>query len=222
MPTIPKTFDKDVPRWKKNKNDTFYTPLDFARAALQFEVFDNIFSDNILDPGCGTGVWGTAIKEKWPDSYLTGVDIDLPIIYDHRDPGYMPQYNETDRGDYLKLKFFSKYDLILGNPPFSAAGDKRLAEKFVIKSLDLLEDHGILGFILKTEFLASQIRFENLWKVHRPTYILQSVDRINWTNYKKGVNTIEYCFMIFQKNIPDKRPEVVFMNWKNVKKVEFL
>jgi len=54
------------------------------------------------------------------------------------------------------IKFLEKYDIIIGNPPFQttkikkyvgSAGNKTLWDKFIVKSLDLLQTNGFLAFI---------------------------------------------------------------------------
>lgn len=210
MPVIPKTF-KEEGRFESNPNDFFETPYKLARSILDFDVFWSE-PDYVLDPGCGTGSFGKAIKDKWPDTHLTGIDIS------NQDAGFGDDYDYFILGDYLEWKTDRKFDLIIGNPPYSSKTDRRLAEKFILKSFDLLTPDGILCFLLKTEFLASNVRFENLWKKHLLKYVVQSVDRIQWRS--GGGNTIEYAYFIWNRNLEWYYPQVRFMKWKG-DKVEF-
>lgn len=62
--------------------------------------------------------------------------------------------NEVIIGDFLELDIDKKYDVIIGNPPYS------LAKEFVEKSLNCLKDDGVLIFLLRTAFLESKSRYE--------------------------------------------------------------
>ena len=53
-----------------------------------------------------------------------------------------------------------KYDIIIGNPPYS------LAKEFILKSLDSLNDNGILIFLLRTAFLESKSRYQ-FWQENK-------------------------------------------------------
>lgn len=216
MSTIPKTFDKDKPRFKKNPNDFFVTPDELALACLQeltFVIQDDIPQNNpnILDVGCGTGVWGKAARLTHPLAQLTGIDIvhrpevDLTAIYDL---AYL--------GDYLNpltLGESTKYNLIVGNPPYSSATNSHLAEDIVLASLDRLTDNGYLGLLLKSEFKASDRRYKNIFYNHSPLFEYQCVQRPNWANYKKGSNTIEYSFFVWGKEV-NYVTSVRWLNWR--------
>ena len=81
---------------------------------------------------------------------------------------------ESDKISYIEGNIINlesikdkKYDIIIGNPPFS------LAKEFVEKSLDLLNENGVLIFLLRTAFLESKKRFE-FWQSNPVTglYVL--------------------------------------------------
>ena len=216
MSTIPKTFDKDKPRFKKNPNDFFVTPDELALSCvstlhgLQFKE-----TSRILDVGCGTGVWGKAAKTIYPQSQLTGVEINSDIVVDSN----LDIHNIYDLiyiGDYINkytVGEHSLYDLIVGNPPYSSATNGHLAEDIVLTSLTRLTDNGYLGLLLKSEFKASARRYENIFKNYAPLFEYQCVQRPNWVNYKKGSNTIEYSFFIWGKEVNDETC-VRWLNWR--------
>jgi methyltransferase family protein len=215
MPTIPKTFDKDNPRFDKNPNDFFETPVEIATECLKvlnYVVGDNLPHNNptILDVGCGSGVWGKAAKQVYPHSWLIGIDIVMPDFHKPYDIIYKIDY----------LKHFDEYDLIIGNPPYSSKDNRYLVNDIITHSSDLLADNGYIGMLLKTEFLASERRYKNIFTHHAPLFMYQLIPRPYWTNYANGYvhnhkssNTIEYAFYIWQKQ-KNTETKVRWLNWK--------
>lgn len=205
MSTIPSTFSGK--RFKKNPNDYYETPLEIALACL--EKFPVINPDTILDVGCGTGIWGLVARRTHSYAYIAGVDIVDKLDQNQScyDSHFITDYITSD---LIKQR---KYDLIIGNPPYSSETNSHLAEDFVLHSLDLLTDKGYLGFLLKTEFSASKRRYDNIFRNHAPLYEYQLVQRPYWTNYKKGSNTIEYSFFIWQKQLNHETTKR-WLSWK--------
>lgn len=208
MPVIPKTFDKDNNRFDKNPNDLFQTDIRLAIACLELMPF----KDYILDVGCGKGVWGKAARQTHKLSHLTGVDIIDYLGSNPNDFKAPYPYDVYDIEDYLTYGEGLKFDLIIGNPPFSNKDNRHLAEDIVLHSFDLLNDNGYLGLLLKTEFLASLRRFENIFSTHAPLVMYQLIPRPYFNNLK-GSNTIEYAFFIWQKQ-ENTETKVKWLNWK--------
>lgn len=98
----------------------------------------------------------------YPNKKLTGIE-----IREEEQDNLNAICDQVICGDYLKLNSSKKYDIIIGNPPFS------LAKEFVEKSLDLLNENGVLIFLLRTAFLESKKRFE-FWQSNPVTglYVL--------------------------------------------------
>ena len=81
----------------------------------------------------------------------------------------MPESVNLIHGDYIKYNTNDKYDLIIGNPPFYVMKKKDVDSSyykyfdgrpnifilFIIKSLTMLNNKGILSFILPKNFLNS-------------------------------------------------------------------
>lgn len=151
------------------------------------------------------GVWGNAAKNVLYHSTITGVDINHYTLSDY-DYSYI--YWNTNF-----LGFFgNSYDLIIGNPPFSSKDNRHLAEDIVLHSIDLLEPNGYLGLLLKTEFVSSSRRYVNIFKNHSPLYQYSIYPR-PYFNDRKGSNTIEYSFFIWDKNKNDET-RLRWLNWK--------
>lgn len=155
---------------KRKKHDFYPTPLEFCKAVVNLVDFYPAF---ICDPGAGNGVWGRALREKFPHAMLDGVELQ-PLDK----PGW---YDSWYIGDYLKYEpFIYKYDLIIGNPPYS------LAEEFICHSMDLLSDYGVLIFLLRLSFLESKSRVRGLFKEFPPSNVFVSASRISFTGDGKN------------------------------------
>lgn len=184
MPTI---YVNNIPHQPVKEKEFYPTPIELCRAALNIlpKDFNPIA---IFDPGCGTGVWGTSTKEKYPDSYIGGIDIrkiEFNLAYSYL-------IMETDYLSTFLLKD-KEYDLILGNPPYS------LQEEFIDRSLELLKNGGYLLFLLKLSFLESKLRYNKYFNNGlNPKEVYVSVRRVSFTNDRKS-NADAYGLFLWQK-----------------------
>lgn len=142
---------------RNNDLDEFITPLGLRQRVVSLlarHAFNGPFK--VLDPGANLGQWGEVIKEIYPEAVITGVEImDLPKP---------PAYDHWIIANYLDWTAEEKYDLIIGNPPYSLrlGGKKKVvAERFIRRSLSWLADQGWLYFILRSNIRHSR---ERLWK----------------------------------------------------------
>lgn len=217
MSTIPQTF-QEVTRFQANPNDLFVTSQDVANHTVAaLKKLTGITGESsdffTLDPGCGTGVWGRAVNKIFDYPMSWGIDIENRL--GHAKDLINPEpYDFYYIQDYLTFQGESNapFSLICGNPPYSSKTDKNLAEKFLMKSLQLVKPGGIVGLLLKTEYVASLRRYENIYRSIAPKYMIQYVPRIKWEGYKFS-NTIEYAFYIWQKGCKD-RTQLYWLNWK--------
>ena len=184
---------------KRKKADFYPTPLEFCKATVSNLIPTDCSPAFICDPGAGDGVWGEALRERFKDAYLIGVELereDFPIVY-----------NQWHTIDYLNHHgLYGKYDLIIGNPPYS------LAEEFIRHSLDLLSDSGYLIFLLRWSFLESQSRGRGLWKEFPPKELNVCVSRISFTGDGK-TDDQAYGVYVWQKNFIGK-PTFDWFDWK--------
>ena len=120
----------------------------------------------VLEPSCGSCEFITAIQKLV--SYkvsITGIELNKTIYnsISHLNNSNTKILNQ----DYLNYSLDTKYDLIIGNPPFYVMkkdsvdkvyypyfeGRPNIFILFIIKSLQLLNENGILSFILPKNFL---------------------------------------------------------------------
>ena len=134
----------------------------------------------VLDPGAGSGVWGKAIKERYTNTSLVGVELQhltMPEGYALWLSGY----------DFLDQTIdYGNFDLVIGNPPYS------LAEEFLERSYNMLNPGGWLVFLLRLSFLESHKRFSKYYQDYtsmKPFSIWVSTRRVSFTGNRKSDNT---------------------------------
>uniref|UniRef100_A0A6C0L9C4 site-specific DNA-methyltransferase (adenine-specific) n=1 Tax=viral metagenome TaxID=1070528 RepID=A0A6C0L9C4_9ZZZZ len=164
---------KIIKKKEKQDNGIYFTPpktivrcLDILSKHRATTTFNNI-----LEPSCGSCEFIDKIKNYYPTATITGVEYNK-TIYENIKNKYD---NNSDNikiveADFLKTaynKYNEKYDLIIGNPPYYVIkktdvdkqyynyfeGRPNIFILFIIKSLSLLTDDGILCFILPKSFL---------------------------------------------------------------------
>lgn len=123
------------------------------------------FSGNFLEPCVGGGHIVDVIKRYYPNECVYGVDI--------VDRGYP----NTLVADFLKHDFLGqKFDNVVTNPPFS------LAQEFLEKCMEVVNDGGKIAMFLKIQFLEGAKRRE-MFKKYPPKYIYVFVKRqAPWNN----------------------------------------
>ena len=123
------------------------------------------FSGNFLEPCVGGGHIVDVIKKYYPDECVYGVDL--------VDRGYP----NTLVADFLKYDFLGqKFDNVVTNPPYS------LAQEFLEKSMEVVNDGGKIAMFLKIQFLEGAKRRE-MFKKYPPKYIYVFVKRqAPWNN----------------------------------------
>ena len=158
---------KDIDTQTKKDNGIYFTPVEIVRNTLSLL---NPFIKNIktvLEPSCGSCEYILELVKKYKGLDITGIELNKQIF------SSIEHINKNDKiqlynYNFLTHNFTNKYDLIIGNPPYFVMKDKSDIDPsykkyftgrpnifiiFMIKSLDLLNENGILSFVLPRNFL---------------------------------------------------------------------
>lgn len=143
------------------KDDYYATPYESTKLLL-----NNVkFYGNFLEPCVGGGHIAEVIKKYYPNEPVYCMDL--------VDRGYP----NTLVKDFLTYDFLDqKFDNIITNPPYS------LAQEFLEKSMNIINDNGKIAMFLKIQFLEGAKRLE-MFKKYPPKYIYVFTKRQNpWRN----------------------------------------
>lgn len=179
---------------KRDLDDYYATPPPLARFTCDFieRDYGGLWAPrgprSILEPGCGAGSFLLGASEVWPSASLIGVERSPELARKAEEKGFV-----VAQEDVLKFKWGKRFDLIVGNPPFTHA------EAFIHHLRPMLSDNGRLAFLLRLNFAGSQARYETLWSKYRPVRVHNYVARPNFlpADLRKGGDSIEYGVFVF-------------------------
>lgn len=242
---ITKKLDKNT----KKKEGIFFTPINIVELNLKLleKYFNNIKS--ILEPSCGSCVFISEIMKKYKDKNITGIEKNKKI--------YESIKNLNDdklkivNDDFLTYSFSNNFDLILGNPPYFVIKKKDIDKYyfeyfngrpnifilFIIKSLQLLNNNGILSFVIPKNFLNCQY-YNNTRKYIFENFLI--LDIVNCDDgfmetkqktiifivqNKKGSNN-EFCLIKNSSYIFDSKDNIIelkklYQNSKSLNELKF-
>lgn len=160
--TISKDLTNSISKSEKKNNGIYFTPPSCVNRILNIlePYIKNM--NNVLEPSCGSGEYITELQRKFPNICITGIELN-PVIFESIKNFHINLLNI----DFLQYKSDKSYDLIIGNPPFYVMKKEDIQKKyydyfdgrpnifilFIIHSLELLNDNGILSFVLPKNFL---------------------------------------------------------------------
>lgn len=158
-----KQLTKQINKNMKKNHGIYFTPPSIIQKHAQILQKYMKGVKKVLEPSCGSCEY---IKAFQRDNYdITGIEYDDTIYNSIKDDTYT---NTTlIHADFLKWETTDKYDLIIGNPPYFVINKTDIPGKykeyydgrpnifipFILKSLELLNEDGILGFVLPVSFL---------------------------------------------------------------------
>lgn len=159
------SITKQINKTEKQKHGIYFTPPETIKKIIDYlhPYMNNV--QTVLEPSCGSCEFVLRLKGSYPTIHITGLELNQTIF------DSIQKYKDKDmvliQGDYLTYQFHNKFDLIIGNPPFNVLkknevhksyhcyfdGRPNIFILFIIKSLSLLNDGGILSFVLPKNFL---------------------------------------------------------------------
>lgn len=194
----------------RDADDHYPTPAELVVAALSDVRASsaNVYDQNVLDIGAGSGVWGQSWRKAHPMRAMTltveGVelrDAPHPLGYDLWNP----------KTDYLSWHPSNPYDVVIGNPPYKDA------EAFVRHGYDMLTPRGgVMVLLLRLAFLEGQARMAGLWKELPPEHVAICGARPSFTANGKSDNSA-YAVYYWRKRIDKQiasQPTISWLDWK--------
>ena len=156
---------KEISKTEKKAEGIYFTPPNTIQINLTLlePYVKNI--KNVLEPSCGSCEYVLALNDRYKHLDITGIEYNK-VIYNSI-KNLSNQKIQLLNEDFLNYNPSNKYDLIIGNPPYFVIkknsvdksfydyfdGRPNIFILFIIKSLNLLNENGILSFILPQNFL---------------------------------------------------------------------
>jgi hypothetical protein len=142
------------------ENDYYATDPKSTKSLLENHEF---FGESFLEPCCGEGHISKILEERFPEKKIKSQD----LIYRNYGSGNI---------DFLTWKTNESFDNIITNPPY------KLAQEFIEKSFELLNNNGQIAMFLKIQFLEGQKR-KKFFKKYPPKVVYVFSSRQNpWRN----------------------------------------
>jgi adenine-specific DNA-methyltransferase len=164
---LSKNLTKKLNKKEKKDNGIYFTPPETISKNIELlEPFMNDITD-VLEPSCGSCEYILMLNKIKPDIKITGIELNETIFES------IKHYNSDNitllNKNYLNHDFSTNFDLIIGNPPYFVIKKVDVEESyynyfdgrpnifilFIIKSLKLLNNKGIISFVLPRSFLNS-------------------------------------------------------------------
>jgi tRNA1(Val) A37 N6-methylase TrmN6 len=156
---------KDLDKNDKKDHGIYFTPPSTVHKNLNRLLDFMPHIQSVLEPSCGSCEYVNALHSLYPHLSITAVENNA-TIYD----SIKHLTNKSIQiicNDFLSMPETNLYDLIIGNPPYFVMKKPDVHKKyhkyfdgrpnifilFIIQSLKLLKDNGILSFVLPQSFL---------------------------------------------------------------------
>ena len=185
---LSKEITKNISKNEKKKNGIYFTPPSTIHKSLQFlkPYLQNI--STVLEPSCGSCEYIQAFHNFNNNLHITGIEFNNNIY--NKIKHYSKENIQIINEDFLNYKFTSNFDLIIGNPPYYVMKKKDVSSYyyeyfqgrpnifilFIIKSLQLLNDNGILSFVLPKSFTNCSYYNKTRIYIHKHFQILNIID----------------------------------------------
>lgn len=179
---------KSLNKSEKKNNGIYFTPSKTVTNNIKLIECYMKSIQTVLEPSCGSCEYILQLCEQYIDIKITGIEYNKTIFdsIKHLENENITLYHS----DFLTHDFASKYDLIIGNPPYYVMSKKEVDKEyhryfdgrpnifllFIIKSLSLLNKDGILSFVLPKNFLNCLYYDKTRKYIYTHFQILQIVD----------------------------------------------
>ena len=210
---LSKKITNRLTKEEKSKNGIFFTPVSIISKIMYVIKLYKIIVQTILEPSCGSCEIIHTINKYFNNINIHGIEKNDTIYESIRNIEFCRRNNNTitlEQNDFLQTDTNKKYDLIIGNPPFFVLKKDDVDKKyfslfegrpnifilFIIHSLSLLNDNGVIAFVLPSSFM--NCLYYN--KLRREIYNKYKIlDIISCTEDKFLETQQETVVVVFQK-----------------------
>ena len=206
---------KSIDKKRKKNNGIYFTPPKTVYENLKYlePYLEGV--KEVLEPSCGSGEYIIQLKEH-ENMNITGVEKNKTIFDSIK--GLKDDKLMLINDDFLTHDFkWQKYDLIIGNPPYFVMkkddvddsyyeyfdGRPNIFILFIIRSLELLNDGGIISFVLPKNFL-NCLYYDKTRKLLAKNYRILNIMECNDKYLETQQDTI---ILIIQNEEPNENNE---------------
>lgn len=201
---------KKINKKEKKEQGIFFTPSETIDKSLLY--LEPYFKDikRVLEPSCGSCEYVNKLNSLPYEFNITAMELNK-LIFESIEK-YQSSQNNLVNDNFITYNFEETYDLIIGNPPYFVMkknevdssyyeyfdGRPNIFILFIIKSLKLLAQGGIVSFVLPKNFLNS------LYYDKTRKYILQNFNILNIINCveDKYLDTQQDTIILIVRNEP--------------------
>lgn len=177
---------------ERKPHDFYATPVSCVENFLDNYDFP---IGRVLEPSAGNGNIIQAIRNKGFNNNITALEIRKEEIHNLD--------NISDRviiDDFLKWNTDEKFEIIIGNPPYS------LAREFMEKCFELSNENTVIIMLLRTAFLESKSRYE-FWQEHPLSGLYVLSKRPSFTG--KGTDATSYSWFVWDNRNKNQTIKVI-------------
>ena len=164
---LSREITNSLDKQEKKQQGIFFTPP--KTISNNLDIISPFISGNeeVLEPSCGSCEFITELKRRYNNMKITGIEYNKTIFDRIQELEGKLDGIKLLNADFISHTFDKKYDLIIGNPPYAVIKKKDVCSNyydyfegrpnifilFIVKALGLLNDNGILSFVLPKSFL---------------------------------------------------------------------
>lgn len=222
---ISKQLTKSISKNDKKTQGIFFTPPETINQMIDLLAPYLPEVSNILEPSCGSCEFINILNELHPEPHfqITGIELNKKI-FDAIQP------HATDNVELINTSFLTYHpdtppELMLGNPPFFVMKRPQVDEDyypffdgrpnifilFLIKSIKILAEGGIISYVLPKNFL-NCLYYDKTRQFINQTCKILKIIHCDDQYLDTEQDTI---ILIFQKTMPDAGENDAFVIKKN-------
>jgi len=227
---------KKLSNKEKKENGIYFTPKTIINSMIEKILKLKKKIKRVLEPSCGSCEIINIVDEKIKNIEIDAIEVNPTIFNEIKVLKYKNNVRFINR-NYLEYESKEKYDLIIGNPPYFVIPKKSVNKcylnyfdgrpnifiLFIVKSINELNEKGILSFVLPKSFLNCQY-YNKLRKCIYENYKILYIEDYPKAKYiETGQETIVFILQkkrgINKKNILKIGNNIIFNTKDNIKRL---